>query len=318
MADPTLVGFDRSVRLSRAAVSALFLQAMAELRTDITIGEVEAALAQRSPLPIFESKAWVKFRDTVGAIFSTATDGPLMRTMISAARSAFATSPVADPAGFSFDLVFERAIEWLEREGAKFVTVIDTQTRDGVRIIIQRAFAEPLSQRQGAREILKLKGFGLNRPQSASLANFAAKLKAGELPEFPGSENFSDKEIRKMIEKRYQVLRKRRARVVAHQEPAEAASAAQRLLWDEAAAQRQIDTELYVLQWVTRIIRVCPRCIALSGKTAEIVGGTFVSDPVIGGGSVGGTVIHASRPTLHVDCHCGLRIILRPPIVVGQ
>lgn len=308
--DATIAGFDRSARISQAAIRALVLEAIDQLREGIRRAEIDAALEQRSPVPIFESAAWAAFGDTLAKIFATASDdAPLLRTMKSAARRALRTTPVVDAGAFSFDPVFERAIEWLEREGARLVTVVSDSTRAAIRKVVQDAFAEPLGVRQAARRILDIKGFGLNQPQTASFEKFVRLAINRQLP---GAEDATGKQIQRLIDVRYRKMLRQRARLIAKTESYNAAAAAQRELWSEAVNQNQLDAERYVLEWVTRVIRVCPRCMALSGKIAEIKGGSFTSDPVVGGGKYNGTQIVVERPTVHPDCYCAMRVIERP------
>lgn len=308
--DATIAGFDRSAKLSQAAVRDLVLQAIQQLRDGIVRSEVDAALAERSAAPILESAAWATFAETILVAFSTLEDGPLFKTMKSAARRAASSSPLSSPDELNIELVYARAIEWLEREGARLVTAVTEGTRAAIRGVVQDAFAEPLGTRQAARRILEVKGFGLNNPQTRAFERYIGSLLTREIP---GSENLTGKQIQRLIDVRYRKLRKDRARLIAKTESYNAAAAAQRELWSEAAGQGQLDPELYVLEWVTRVIRVCPRCIALSGKTAEINGGTFTSDTIIGGGRYDGTQIVVERPTVHPDCYCAMRVVRRHP-----
>lgn len=305
----TITGFDQSARLSQPAIRSLVLEAIDGLRAGIRAAEVEAALAQRSPVPIFESAAWERFSQTLAKIFGVEDDGALLRTMKSAARKALESSPVVDSSAFVFEPVFTRAVDWLEREGARLVTVVTESTRAAIRRVVQDAFVEPLGVRQAARRILEIRGFGLNVPQTRSFERYVGALLTRELP---GSEDLSGKQIQRLIDIRFRVLRRERARLVAKTESYNAAAASQRDLWSEAVTQEQIDPEVYLLEWVTRVIRVCPRCIALAGKTAEIQGGTFTSGTIVGGGRFDGTQIVVERPTVHPDCYCALRVIRRP------
>lgn len=305
--DATIDALDAAAAASQAAVRRAVIDAITALRQGITDAEVRAALESRSAVPIFESAAWIAFAKLLSSIF--ASDGPLRRTMDRAITRTLLSTPVVDPAAFSFEPVYERAILWLEREGARFVTNVTLGTKAAIRRITQESFAEPVGIREAARRLLKLKGFGLTVPQTRTLRLYTTALMTGEIE---GSAGLTSKQIDRLVQKRFNLMRKQRARLASHTEPANAGLAAQRELWDEAVLQQQLDVDLYVLQWVTRVIRVCPRCIALNGKLAEIHGGLFTSRPIAGGGKWNGIRIVIARPTVHPDCHCALRVVRRP------
>lgn len=307
MSQDTIAGFDRAARLSQAEIAALVAAAVAALREGIRRSEILAALAQRSPAPIFESAAWDDLAAELAKIYGP--DGPLSKTMKSAARSALRTPAIKGATDFSFDAVFARSRDWLDREGGRLITAVSEGTREAIREVVKNAFAEPLGIRDAARNILDIKGFGLNRPQSRSFNRWVEALLSRQVE---GSENLSGEQIQRLIDARYKKMLKQRARLIAKTESRNAAAAAQRELWSEAVDQGLLDADAYVLEWVTRVIRVCPRCIALAGAIAEINGGDFTSANIEGGGRFDGTQIVVTRPTVHPDCYCALRVRRRP------
>lgn len=308
-ADPIIAAYDAAARLGRPEVQRLAFEAFQILRREIHRNEVKAALQQRSPVPIFESPAWGSYREALLRISAQTDEGPLLRVMDAAFRKTLRVTPVADATAFEWEAVYDTAREWLDREGAKMVTGITDGTRAAIRRTVSEAFSETTSVRQAARKMLDIKGFGLTHRQAGGFRRYVQSAIHRQLP---GTENYTAKGIQRLIDVRYRKMLRQRAERIARTETYNAASAAQRELWGEAVAQRQLDADLYVLEWVTRPIRVCPRCIALAGKTAEIRGGVFTSDPVVGGGKFDGTQIVVERPTVHTGCYCALRVIRRP------
>ena len=305
--DATIDALDSAAAVSQAAVRRMVLKALAALRNGITTAEVQAALDSRSAVPIFESIAWVSFTEILAGIF--ADDGPLRRTMDHAITQTLLSTPVTDASTFAFEQVFERAVLWLDREGARLVTSVTEGTKQAIRQIISEAYVEPVGIREAARRLLKLKGFGLTVRQELTLRRYTTALITGEIE---GSAGLTSKQIDRLVLKRFNLMRKQRARLVARTESYNAGNAAQRELWDETVLQGLLDVDVYVLQWVTRVIRVCPRCISLSGKTAEIHGGLFTGKPVVGAGKWNGIQIVIARPTVHPGCFCSMRVIRRP------
>jgi len=304
--DEALTQYDGAARVGRAATRSRILRAVAELREGLSNEEVAAALRSGSGSPIFGSVAWQNFTAELALVYDVDTSNPMFKTIRRAAMSALRTGPVKS---IDFDSVAELAMSWMRRQGATLVTNVEEHTKQGIREVVSNAFREGQDTTVAARAIMDVKGFGLTRHQSVSLIRFTRELYTGG---FPGSKTMSPAKRRKLINQKHATYLRQRARTVAHTEGYNAAAEGQRLFWSEAAAQGELDREKFVLQWVTRMVRTCPRCIALHGKIAEIDGGAFTSDTIVGGGRFDGTRITVTRPTVHPRCFCALRLVPRP------
>ncbi len=297
--------FERAARPGQRGVISIAQAAMIALGEGIDEETIAAALANRSAIPIYGSQGWSDFISELTKIYEVADDSPIFVAMKKAAQEAHAVlpGPFVDPAAFQFERVFDRARSWMRLNGAQRVTAITASTRKAIQAVIDDAFAEPLGVQQAARRMLDIKALGLNDQQRMTLMKYGRQLEV---------EGGKPAAIQSKMRTRYKQLRRKRARLIAKTESYDSAAAAQRQLWVEAVQQDQLNVENYLLEWVTRVLRVCPRCIALNGKTAEIEGGQFVSDTIVGGGKFDGTQIVVERPTVHPDCYCAMRMIRRP------
>ena len=291
---------DKAAALGIPGSRKIVLRAFDDLVDGIGVGAAAEAAATGSTAPIFElTDVWDEFDATLVSVFDP-EDGPLVRTMARAVKDSLGDLAVPG-AGLDVADVAAQSEAWLMRNGARLVTNVTGNTRLAITNVVQNAFAGPESVQAAAREIMRIKGFGLTVPQMSSLE----KLTAGWM-----SEGLSPKTIERLGKKAHGAMLRRRARVVAQTEAYNAGHAAQGLLWKEATAEGGLDPGDFVQEWVTRVIRVCPRCQALDGTVAEINGGTFTSR-VVEDGSFAGQVIEIAAPTVHPLCFCARRIINR-------
>lgn len=111
-----------------------------------------------------------------------------------------------------------------------------------------------------------------------------------------------------MISRRYSQLLRSRTETIAQTEVNQAANEAQRITFESAVREGEIDTNVYVMEWVARTI-ACPRCVAMDGAWKEITSGSFTSD---GTGPKG--IETSPGPNLHPNCHCITRLIPRADV----
>ncbi len=295
---------DRAGALGLASVRKAIIGAFDALAAGIGAGSVEDSMATGSAGPILAATdAWETFASKLLEPFEA--ESALANVMAFAAAESLATLPV-DVVGLDMGAVNDQAVAWLEREGAKLVTVVSNNTRAAINQLVQDAFAGSDSVQSAAAKILRVKGFGLTRPQAISYEKWVAGLLD---PDGPGA-GLSERKIRQLMRQKYQKMLKHRAGVVADTETKNAGNASQGQLWREAVAQEKLDPAVYVMEWVTRVVGACPRCEALDGTTAEIVGGQFESR-LVESGSFAGQVIIIGSPTVHPKCQCTRRIINR-------
>ena len=276
----------------------IVVAAIEELHDGISVSEAERAIATRSTAPLLDSAGWARFEQALAIAFSPG--GPL---------DAMTEAIIADSLkeqvlkGVQLDLqpIRERAAKWLEIEGADQVTRISNETKKALRELITKASRAPLSIEEAARQIIKTRGFGLSRPLQRQYLKYT-----GELVERWQAGDLTRRQVHHLAGIRFQRLKRERAKLIARTEANNAGNEARRLLWSEDKRQGEISSAEYILRWITRNIGVCPRCSALSNKTAEI-DGEFVSDPVKSG-RYAGQVIRIKRPTVHPKCFCGVRM----------
>lgn len=291
---------DRSAKKSQAGTAGIVAGAITALSNLTPASAVQRAIASRSAGPILASPGWDAFLRELRVLSSDSS--PVLKTMDAAGRNAVRFSPsAATAADFNFETFYRAARRWNSVHGSQLVTNVSDSTKEAIRTIVDQAFAEPKGVRQAARTLLDVKGFGLDKVKQQTLRRYTSDLIAQGRP--------AD-QVDRMTRERWKKLRKARSILVARTESYTAAGEASRLVWSQEASTGALSTSVYVLQWITRLIRVCPRCMALNGKTTEVQGGIFESDPVASG-SFAGQVIRVRRPTVHPGCFCALRVIRR-------
>jgi hypothetical protein len=294
---------DRAALLAIPAIRKLFIAAVTGLRDGITDDQVADAIAGGGAAAILgNEEAWGVFASILGDAF--VPEGPLSKAMAAVIRRTSAEAPLA---GLALDqqAIRDAAARWLDRHGAAQVQQITESTRVGVKAVVEEAFAGPLSRREAARRLTKIKGFGLTQKQGADLGSWMERQKAtGKW------DALTEREIQYRIDREFNRRVRERANVVAHTEAYDAGNQARIDTYRAAVDQGVLGAGDYLLEWITRGYNVCPRCDALDRKTAEIVGGVFVSD-VVKEGKYAGQVLRVERPTVHPRCYCTLRSIAR-------
>lgn len=296
---------DNAVAAGVPAARRIILEAFQELIEGIGAAQIAEAIDIGAAGPIYATtEPWEAFEAKLFELFDA--EGPIAAAGAVATAETVQVLPV-DPAGIDFDAVSDAAVAWLDRRGARLVTAVSDNTRSAINLLVQDAYSGPASVEQAARRILKAKGFGINRPQARSFERFVADLLD---PSGAGS-GLTAKKIQQLIDKEHRRLLKVRANTIAATETANAGNAAQGRLWAQSVLDGVLDPQIYVMEWVTRVVDVCPRCQALDGTTAELDNGIFRSRPVVGGGKWNGRIIEVSSPTVHPYCYCTRRVIRR-------
>ena len=287
---------------SVGVIQRVFLDAIAELRAAIGIEVFQAALDNADPRRVLDHSAWDAFGRSIGAVYAPGVPGdpgPVIQTLLGAESTTLATAPV-DVDLYDGQLFQTAALEYLDTQGARLVTRTTTSTKNAIVQAVKRGFENGSGLTSSAREIANK--LGLSAPLERSYDAFVAAVVD------PDGEHatLTPKAKRRLIEKEYKRLIEYRSFLVGHTESWEATNFGNLTALQQAAASGAIDTVAYLLEWVTRLINVCPRCIAFDGSTREIKTGFFVSD---GSGPKG--VEEAERPEIHPGGYCGFRTIAR-------
>lgn len=294
---------DAAITLGRNGLGFRIAFALRNLQKQVRAEEVNAALAMQSPAPLYESDAWRVFESNLADAFDTAPGSPLMRTIGAAIDGTLKHTPPVDPKIFDRAKVYATAERWAGIHGAFLVRDIDTETRLAVREVVQDAFSRQQSTKTAARALLKIKGFGVTSQQSGALIKIYDDARAG---------GASASVARRVMRKAYERKRKARASLVARTEATKAAATAQRMTYSEAVNSGQLNPAEWVIEWVTRVARVCERCISMSGARAELPDGIFMGAPIVGGGpKLEGTRIMPARPPVHPGCYCAIHVVRR-------
>lgn len=289
---------DKAAGAAGPFVRRALMSSFDKLNSGISEAVIEAAMIQRTAEPIFGAPAWLEFIDGLEETLAD-PEGPMLDAMKASHRRTAAVTPqISGP--LDDGALARQASAWIRENGAELVTQVSETTKGGIRQIIATGFDDGRSVKASAKEIKRLAGFGLTERQSASIGKLRLALT---------EEGKSAREIGNAVGARVRKLKARRAKLIAKTETYNAAGEAQRQLWERAAADGKLDANIYELEWVTRNIRVCPRCEALRGTRAPITGGVFESNPIDAPGKLNGTTIRHSRPTVHPDCYCALRVV---------
>lgn len=231
-----------------------------------------------SPISIGYARA---FRQAIGS------PGPLFDTRTFAGLAGL---PARDLAMQTF----------LLKRGGEFVKQVTDATREGIRRALVDAMATRTKRQQlAAQTIRNVGGFGLDKRRQATLQKYSARL----------DPDLSKKRREDLVRRRHGRLIAERARFIADSELRTAGAAGQRDLWRVGADEKRIDAEKYRREWVTRSVRVCPRCAAMDGRVIAIHDDAFTGRPIEGAGKLNGTTESAAGPQLHPGCYCGERLV---------
>jgi len=187
-------------------------------------------------------------------------------------------------ANVSFDLLNQRAVDFIREYRFDLIREITEKSRQGVRKIIERAFTEGMHPYKAARYIRDV--VGLTEMQTLSVDNFRRRMLRQGLSQGDSLE----------LAQRYaqRVLRKR-AEAIARTETIRAASMGQALLWQEAADKGLIDTAKTWRVWlVTPDDRLCDLCETMDGQRVRL--NENFNSPL-------GPVYTSP---LHVNCRCAI------------
>lgn len=288
---------DSVARRAKRAVDAV-AAALRLLKLDKpTIAE---AMRLASLDPITSSAAWGAMSDALDALF--AVGGPIDAAHLRGWAHAEAALLELHQLGvLPQDLRDVAAEVWLREHGAVLVRDVLESTRAG----IQRALVDALQTtdrrlQKAARAILRTQGLALDRGRYAQLVGYGRE-QAGR--------GHTVRQLEALMRKRHDKLLLDRARTIGRHELRTAGEQGKRDLWRAAAGAGRLDPSAWVIEWVTRVARVCPRCQALDGQVVHIYAVEWRSNPVVGAGKLSGRIETPTAPPLHVRCYCGTRLV---------
>ena len=188
----------------------------------------------------------------------------------------------------ALDVPDREALRRIQQGIGERVVAIDQTTRAGITRVIEAAFTSGTALPEQIDTLAKL--VGLTPTQVDSVTRYEEGLRqAGEKPA----------RIAKLVQKRTNELRQRRAEAIARTETINAASAGQQARWEQAAREGLID-ESFARHWiVTPDDRLCPICAAIPGLNPQ---GVRLQEPFQ---TPSGPILH---PAAHVQCRCAVSL----------
>ena len=205
----------------------------------------------------------------------------LTATSLRAYEAAWNRLPGDDPAGYPAP---QGAIDRAQRQAARRVTAMTTQSRRVIRMLVTAAIAGGASNPRLASTLVA-SGLGMNRPQVGAhirMANdFMAKVKDGKMTQA--------RALRRIEADRKRKIR-RRSRTIARTETSDARGYARQRAWSDAARSGKIKRKDWEKVWRTSADEFVDEvCIPLNGATATVSGAFFTGD---------------IRPPKHPNCRC--------------
>lgn len=184
----------------------------------------------------------------------------------------------------AFDVTNPLVNDWIRQHSAELVTQIGEESRQAIRDLVARAYADGIPAQSLARMIRS--SIGLTSRNARAVANMRARMVAdGKNADI----------IEKATERYAARLLRRRAEMIARTELIKAETQGQLALWKQQAEAGNIDGRIAGVRWiVTPDDRLCPQCEPLD----EVVMGLGETFP---GGADG--------PPLHPNCRCTVALV---------
>lgn len=269
-----------------------FLDAVEATRDAVTQENIVSLLAQ-GPSPAWTrvALAW----EEAGRPVLTNGWAPDITAMLQDA--AIATQPaitalVAEPLRVSLAVMFnqvnDEAVRIARTMTGQRITAISDTTLEGVRTILERAFAEGRTPDQTARALAH--SVGLTPGQVNQLANYGRGLEEAGVP-------FARQE--KLMRARARRLLRMRGETIARTETMQAAMAGQQSLYEAAQAQGFVPAGMKRYWILTFDDRLCAICQRIPGLNLE---GRGIFEPFV---TPVGSVLH---PPGHIQCRCAVSL----------
>lgn len=170
----------------------------------------------------------------------------------------------------AFDVEDPQVYQAIKKETATLITNINRQTKQGVIQAVQETFRQGLGPpEKKIFDLLKSaanirESLGLNQRQMGALNNYRMKLI---------NQGVTGNTYAKLVNQYRTTLLKVRAVMIARTETIQAACEGQRLGWDQAIRDGQIDPQRWEVEWiVTPDDITCDRCMTMKDQRRPING----------------------------------------------
>jgi len=147
----------------------------------------------------------------------------------------------------SFDVINPRSVEWAEKYSYELISLVEKETKKGIRRIVSQGLKEGKTLTQVARDIEHLKDVGLNGRQSTALLKYRRALKAQKLPKELYLQKYT---------KRYDRLLRDRSKLIARTEISRSVNEG---YLDSLEGTRYEEVE------ISSAGDACPECLDLAG-----------------------------------------------------
>lgn len=269
-----------------------FLDAV-EATQDAVMQETLVPLLAQGPGPAWTraALAW----EEAGKPILVSEWTPAMQSMLQ--EAALATQPavaalVAAPfqatLAVLFNQVNDEAVRIARTMAGQRITTISDTTLEGVRTILERAFAEGRTPDQTARALTR--SVGLTSRQADQLANYERGL---------AEAGVSVKRQEVLLRARARKLLRQRAELIARTETITTSMAGQQKLWEASQSQGFLPLDMRRYWIVTYDDRLCSICRAIPGLNKD---GRLMHEPFV---TPLGEVLH---PAAHVQCRCAVSL----------
>lgn len=167
-------------------------------------------------------------------------------------------------------LVTQLADNWIASKGAAQISRINSTTRRAVRESVSQALTDRISPETAARRIGR--EVGLSPRDAKALRNFESQLVRRRIRVPEADTQFVREAIANDVENYREALIRRRGRMIAETEMQNAIQQGERMFWEQAIANEQVDGGLLLKRWFTvQDERVCPICAPLHGQVRPFV-----------------------------------------------
>jgi len=253
-------------------MKAAFLAAIDELRLNLVdsvaleaalaVGDIEAAIAATHIDDLENLFFGIGMSNNAYVL-----NDEMIRVFGIGAATALSNLPEALQKALSFNLLNERAVNIMRREGADMISNLTASSKAGVRAIMERSIADgrnPVKQVQEVRQLI-----GLTPNSAQAVFNFRRQLEEQRTLGFkaPGDRRLSaiersvvnrhmkeghltDAQIDSMVERYFQSLLNKRAKDVARTEALNAINNGQLEMWEQARDAGYLDDEEDRMFWI--------------------------------------------------------------------